>query len=55
MYESLYPDSRQLTAALVPLSSRARLTAPPLAALLRRRDARAAAARQPTASTDDEA
>jgi CelD/BcsL family acetyltransferase involved in cellulose biosynthesis len=37
MYESLYPDSRALTGALVPLHPGARMMAPMLAAALRRR------------------
>jgi CelD/BcsL family acetyltransferase involved in cellulose biosynthesis len=53
MYESLYPDSRHLTGALVPLSHKARLAAPALAAVLRRRQA-AAAARPAPKQPDDE-
>jgi CelD/BcsL family acetyltransferase involved in cellulose biosynthesis len=37
MYESLYPDSRALTGAVVPLRSQGRMMAPMLAAGLRRR------------------
>jgi CelD/BcsL family acetyltransferase involved in cellulose biosynthesis len=37
MYETLYPDSRTLTSALVPLHGAARLTAPLLAGALNRR------------------
>jgi CelD/BcsL family acetyltransferase involved in cellulose biosynthesis len=44
MYESLYPDSRWLTAALVPLRPSARAAAPALASALRRRSAKPAAA-----------
>lgn len=45
MYESLYPESRPLTGALVPLGGPARLAAPALGRALRWRDARAAAAK----------
>jgi CelD/BcsL family acetyltransferase involved in cellulose biosynthesis len=38
MYESLYPDSRALTGALVPLRQTGRMMAPMLAAALRRRE-----------------
>ncbi|MDQ1695881.1 MAG: hypothetical protein QOJ03_1234 [Frankiaceae bacterium] len=42
MYEMLYPNSRMLTTALVPLHGAARVAAPALAATLRRRERRAA-------------
>ena len=57
MYESLYPEKRELTGALVPLGGPARAAAPALGHALRWRQARAArakAAGPPTSSGDGE-
>ena len=56
MYESLYPETRQLTGALVPLGGPARAAAPALGHALRWREARAARAKEaaPSTATGDE-